>query len=335
MNADPTAAPTGEHPSPAGSGLGRLPAHVHIREEGPRDGRQNLDGVVIPTTVKLDYIDRLVRTGLRRISVTAMVHPAWVPQLADAADVISGLPTVPDVDYGVLVPNPPGWGRLTALLDEGAPITEIATVVSVSEAHNRANVNMSVDDSLRQLEPVVTAARDRGLHVCAGVATVFGCSLSGRVPVDDVVLVTLQLVDMGAAELTLGDTTGMANSVQVVDVLSTLREAMPDTRLPPHFHNTRGAGLANVLAAMQTGVDSFEAAYGELGGCQFARGATGNTATEDLVSMLSEMGVTTGVDLAALIGIVTDMEELLGRRLDSHVSHAGPVEWVATETAVS
>ncbi|MCW2714313.1 MAG: pyruvate carboxyltransferase [Frankiales bacterium] len=335
MNADPTSPPTGEPPAPTGSGLGKLPSHVHIREEGPRDGWQNLDDVVIPTALKLDYIDRLVRTGLRRISVTAMVHPAWVPQLADAADVISGLPTVPDVDYGVLVPNPRGWERLTSLLDEGAPITEITTVVSVSEAHNRANVNMSVDDSLRQLEPVVSAARDRGLHVCAGVATVFGCSLSGVVPVDDVVRVTRQLVDMGAAELTLGDTTGMANPVQVVDVLSALREAVPDVRLTPHFHNTRGAGLANVLAAMQIGIDSFEAAYGELGGCQFARGATGNIATEDLVSMLSEMGVTTGVDLPALIGIVADMEGLLGRRLDSHVSHAGPVEWVMTETAVS
>jgi hydroxymethylglutaryl-CoA lyase len=312
-----------------------LPEHVDIREEGPRDGWQNIEDAVIPTEVKLDYIRRLVATGLRRITVTAMVHPKWVPQLADAPEVISALVPVPGVDYGVLVPNPRGWDRLIRLLDEGAPISEITTVVSVSEAHNRANVNMPVAESLRQLEPVIGAARARGLHVCAGVATVFGCSFSGIVGVDEVTRVARALVDMGAGELTLGDTTGMANPAQVVDVLTGLREAVPGTRLTPHFHNTRGAGLANVLAALQLGIDSFESAYGELGGCQFARGATGNIATEDLVNMLDEMGVRTGVDLPGLIGIVADMERFLGRRLESHVSHAGPVEWDGTETATT
>ncbi|MCO7218549.1 hydroxymethylglutaryl-CoA lyase [Klenkia sp. PcliD-1-E] len=305
----------------------RVPREVHIREEGPRDGWQNIEDVVIPTSVKVDYIQRLVRAGLRRISVTAMVHPKWVPQLADGPEVLAALEAVPGVDFGVLVPNPRGWSRLTGLLDDGAPITEITTVVSVSEAHNQANVNMSVADSLRQLEPVIGAARERGLHVSAGVATVYGCSLSGAVDVSDVIAVARALVDMGAGELTLGDTTGMANPVQVTEVLGRLRQAVPTTRLTPHFHNTRGAGLANVLAALQLGVDSFESAYGELGGCQFARGATGNIATEDLVSMLEEMGVRTGVDLLQLIDVVTDMEAFLGRRLDSHVSHAGPVDW--------
>jgi len=159
------------------------------------------------------------------------------------------------------------------------------------------------------------------------MATVFGCSLSGRVPLDDVVNVARALAAMGVGELTLGDTTGMANPRQVVEVISALRQALPSMRLTPHFHNTRGAGLANVLTALQLGIDSFEAAYGELGGCQFASGATGNVATEDLVCMLEEMGVETGVDLRKLLAVVQRMAALLGRPLDSHVSSAGPVDW--------
>lgn len=309
------------------------PASVTIREEGPRDGWQNIEDVVIPTADKLRYIAALAAAGLPRITVTAMVHPRWVPQLADAEDVLRSLPATPGVDYGVLVPNPRGWSRLQALLDEGAPVSEITTVVSVSEAHNRANVNMSVTESLRQLEPLIDAARSAGLHVVAGLATVFGCSLSGAVPREDVHAVIRAVRDMGAEEITLGDTTGMANPRQVVELLSELAAANASARLTPHFHNTRGAGLANVLAALSIGIDSFESAYGELGGCQFARGATGNIATEDLVNMLSEMQIDTGVDLPALIGIVHDMEKLLGRRLDSHVSHAGPVEWTVPDLA--
>lgn len=308
-----------------------LPRQVSIREEGPRDGWQNIEDLVIPTDQKIAFIEGLVGAGLRRISVTSMVHPKWVPQLADGPEVVMRLERHPGVSYGVLVPNRRGFDRALELRERGAPIDEVSLVVSVSEAHNRANVNMSVAESLVQLREVIRIGLSEGLHVCAGMATVFGCSLSGRVPVDEVSRVAAELVDAGATELTLGDTTGMANPLQVQEVLGRLRAELPGVRLTPHFHNTRGAGLANVLAAMQVGVDSFEAAYGELGGCQFAKGATGNIATEDLACMLGEMGIDHGVDIPRLLEVVADTERLLGRRMQSHVSHAGLVDWEPQE----
>jgi hydroxymethylglutaryl-CoA lyase len=304
-----------------------LPPRVHIREEGPRDGWQNIEDLTIPTERKIDIINALVAAGARRISVTSMVHPRWVPQLADGDRVVLGLERVEGVSYSVLVPNRHGFDRVRALRDAGGPIDDIGLVLSVSDAHNRANVNRTVDETLAQLESIAADARAEGLHVVGGMATVFGCSLAGRVPVEDVVRIARHYADIGAGELVLGDTTGMANPLQVQDVCLRLREAVPEVRLTPHFHNTRGAGLANVLAALQVGIDSFEAAYGELGGCQFARGATGNLATEDLCSMLGEMGIEHGFDLDALIAISADTEELLGRRLDGHLAHAGRIDW--------
>lgn len=309
-----------------------LPTTVTIREEGPRDGWQNIADVVIPTSRKVELIHRLAAAGFPRITVTSMVHPRWVPQLADADDVLAALRPYPGIDFGVLVPNRVGWSRLRRHLDDGVPVSEVVVVASVSEAHNRSNLNQAVAETLAEVEPVVTEARERGLHVCGGMATVFGCSIAGRVPLPDVIGVASSLVQMGVTELTLGDTTGMANPRQVADVLGELSALLPGVRLTPHFHNTRGLGLANVLSALTVGIDSFEAAYGELGGCQFAPGATGNIATEDLLHLLDELGITHGVDVDAVIDVARDTERFLGRRLDGHVMHAGRIDWKEKRT---
>lgn len=304
-----------------------LPTRVKIREEGPRDGWQNVEDLRIPTERKLEFIDGLLDAGVSRITVTAMVHPRWVPQLADGDQLLRALKRRPGVAYGVLVPNEKGWQRARALHQEGAPIDDVSLVLSATEAHNRSNVNMSIADSLRVLERVVGAARDEGLHVCGGMAMAFGCCFEGAVAEDQVVSLAHSLAEMGCAELVFGDTTGMANPLLVRERAARLIAELPDTPITLHFHNTRGAGLANVLAALEVGVSSFESAFGELGGCQFARGATGNIATEDLVSMLAEMKIETGIDLERLLAVTRSMEEFLGRRLESHVSHAGPVDW--------
>lgn len=304
-----------------------MPERVTMREEGPRDGWQNIDASFIPTETKLKYIRRLADAGLPKITVTSFVRPEWVPQLADAEDVVMSLERREGVDYGVLVPNARGLRRAMTTLEKGAPLDEVCFVVSASETHNRRNVNRSIDESLSELEPAIREAREAGLRVVGGIATVFGCSFEGHVPEERVVRVASALAEMGAGELTLGDTTGMANPLQVERILTTLLKAVPGTRLTPHFHNTRGAATANVYAALRLGIDSFEAAFGELGGCQFAKGATGNVATEDVVSMIHEMGIETGVDLDALVGITCDFSELLARTLDGHLVKAGPVIW--------
>ena len=309
-----------------GMGAMTLPARVMIREEGPRDGWQNLDQV-IPTERKVAYIEALGDAGATHIAVTGLVHPKWVPQLADAEAVLRALERRPGVSYGVLVPNERGFGRLRTLLDEGVPVDHICTVISASEAHNQANVNMSIDESMRQLEPVVEAARTAGLNVTGGMAMAFGCCFEGPVPQARVVDIARRYVDMGCDDVVLGDTTGMANPVLVAERAAAVRDAVGPATVTLHFHNTRGAALANVLAALQVGIDRFEAAYGELGGCQFAAGATGNLATEDLVSMLHEMGIETGYDLPRLLDVARDTAGFLNRQLDSHVVRAGPVEW--------
>ncbi len=301
--------------------------HVLLREEGPRDGWQNIEAAFIPTEVKLAYIHRLAAAGLPRITVTSFVRPEWVPQLADAEAVVRGLQRHAGVQFGVLVPNLRGLQRALVAREAGSPIDEVSFVISASETHNRRNVNRSIEESLRDLSGAIAQARASSLHVIGGIATVFGCSFEGRVSEERVIHIARALVDMGAAELTLGDTTGMANPLQVERVLSRLQEAVPGTRLTPHFHNTRGAALANIYAAWCLGIDSFEAAFGELGGCQFARGATGNVATEDVASLLHEMNVETGVDLEALVALTRDFGAFLGQRLDSHLVTAGPVRW--------
>ena len=300
-----------------------MPASVRIREVGPRDGFQH-EPEVIPTADKLRLIELLARTGLRRIELTSFVRPDVIPQLADAEQVLEAVRLPAGVAVSVLVPNQRGLER--ALAHRGR-FQEVGGFLSASETHNRQNVGHSVQDSLTGLRRMFARARAEGLRCEGVISTAFGCPYEGRVPIDRVVGIALRLVEAGAAEVGLGDTTGMANPLQVSELFVHAREALPGVELTAHFHNTRGQGLANALAALQSGVDSFESSFGELGGCPVPAGATGNIATEDLVSMLHEMGLETGIDLPALIGAARAAEQTLGRPLGSHVLSAGPVKW--------
>jgi hydroxymethylglutaryl-CoA lyase len=303
---------------------------VRIREVGPRDGFQN-EPETIPTERKVELIDALARTGLRRLEVTSFVRPDVIPQLADAADVLERVSIPAGVSVSVLIPNERGLERA---LEHRARFQEINVIVSASETHNRKNVNRSVAETLTGLERVLARAREAGLR-CEGVlSTCFGCPYEGHVPPARVLDIAARLRDAGAQEIGFGDTTGMANPRQVAEFFALARgrlgaeEGGDDAvELTAHFHNTRGAGLANALAALQAGVRSFESSFGEIGGCPVPPGATGNIATEDLVSMLHEMGFTTGIDLLALLACARRAQEVLGRPLGSHTLVAGPVEW--------
>jgi hydroxymethylglutaryl-CoA lyase len=305
-----------------------LPQSVRIREVGPRDGFQN-EPEVIDTADKVRLIDCLSQTGLRRLEVTSLVRPDVIPQLSDAEEVLRRITRNPEVSYTVLIPNEKGLERGLALREEvGEPLfDEVNLFLSASETHNRKNVNRSVEESLAGLERVVARAREHGLR-CEGVISVsFGCPYEGEVPEERVFGIAERLAAAGCEEVAFGDTTGMANPRQVRSFFDTARDCLPRVELTAHFHNTRGQGLANVLAALESGVDSFESSFGELGGCPVPAGATGNIASEDLVSMLEEMGMETGVELAKLLGCATRVQELLGRPLSGHLLTAGPVDW--------
>ncbi len=300
-----------------------LPEHVRIREVGPRDGFQN-EPEVIPTADKVRLIELLGVTGLRRIEVTSFVRPDVIPQLADAEEVLESAQLPSEVAVSVLIPNERGLERALAHRDR---FQEINGFLSASETHNHKNVGRSIEESLAGLERTFARAIGEGLR-CEGVISVsFGCPYEGRVPVERVLSIARRLVEAGAAEIGFGDTTGMANPVQVREFFAAAFEALPGVELTAHFHNTRGQGLANVLAALEAGVESFESSFGELGGCPVPAGATGNIATEDLVSMLHEMGIETGVDLAALVEASRAVQAVLGRPLSSHLLTAGPIEW--------
>jgi hydroxymethylglutaryl-CoA lyase len=339
--------------------LDYLPTSVQIREVGPRDGFQN-EPEIIPTERKVELIEMLARTGLRRLEVTSFVRPDVIPQLADAAEVLTQIDVPKEVALSVLIPNERGLERALELRGgavggrpEGSPTArrervafdEINVFLSASETHNRMNVNRSVEESLTSLEKVLSRARACGLRCEAVISTSFGCPYEGHVPPERVLEIAVRLRDAGALEIGFGDTTGMANPVQVGEFFERAFAALggaagasvrgtPHARagvdddaaqLTAHFHNTRGQGLANVLAALQAGVTSFESSFGELGGCPAPAGATGNIATEDLVSMLHEMGISTGIDLDALLDCARRVQELLGRPLGSHTLVAGPV----------
>jgi hydroxymethylglutaryl-CoA lyase len=301
----------------------RLPSSARIREVGPRDGFQN-EPEVIPTEVKVALIDALARTGLRRLEITSFVRADVIPQLADAVDVLKAIDVPAQVSRSVLVPNQRGLDNALALRDH---FDEINVFMSASDSHNRANVNRSVDESLTGLERVLARAREADLRCEAVISVAFGCPYEGHVDPDRVFAIAQRLVAAGAQEIGFGDTTGMANPVQVRQFFSAAAQQLPDVELTAHFHNTRGQGLANVFAALEAGVDSFESSFGELGGCPVPAGATGNVATEDVVSMLHESGVQTGVDLPALLKCTEAAREHLGRPLGSHTLIAGPVDW--------
>ena len=278
---------------------------------------------------KLRLIELLGRTGLRRIEVTSFVRADLVPQLADAEEVLASLSLPAGVEAAVLVPNERGLDRALAFRDR---LHQVNGVVSASEEHNRRNVNRSVAESLAELERVIAGARSAGLRAGAVISVSFGCPYEGPVPPERVYAIAGRLAAAGADEVGFGDTTGMANPRSVGAFFGRAREALgPGLELTAHFHNTRGQGLANVLAALQAGCESFESSFGEIGGCPVPPGSTGNLATEDLVSMLDEMGIETGVDLELLLeAVLCDLAATLGRPLGSHTLVAGPVSWAPT-----
>jgi hydroxymethylglutaryl-CoA lyase len=298
--------------------------HVKVREVGPRDGFQN-EPEVIPTDEKVRLIDMLARTGLPRLEVTSFVRADVIPQLADASEVLERIDAPDDVSLSVLVPNERGLDNALELRER---FHEVNLFLSASETHNRHNVNRSVEESLSGLERVIARAGDAGLRCEGVISTSFGCPYEGHVPLERVLEIASRLAGAGCTEVAFGDTTGMANPVQVREFFTAALDRLgADIELTAHFHNTRGQGLANVLAALDVGVRSFESSFGELGGCPVPKGATGNIATEDLVSMLHEMGFETGIDLDALIECTRAVQQVLGRPLSAHLLTAGPVDW--------
>jgi len=296
---------------------------VRIREVGPRDGFQN-EPEVIPTEEKARLIDLLSATGLQRLEVTSFVRPDVIPQLADAEEVLRAIERRDGVALSVLIPNRKGLERALAHRER---FDEASFFLSASETHNQKNVNRSIDESLADLEETIGAAREAGIR-CEGIISVsFGCPYEGEVPPERVFGIAERLAAAGCEEVGFGDTTGMANPRQVGEFFTAARERLNGPELTAHFHNTRGQGLANVLAALEQGIDSFESSFGELGGCPVPPGSTGNIGTEDLVSMLHEMGIETGIDLTKLVEASRAVQKQLGRPLGAHVLTAGPVDW--------
>jgi len=283
---------------------------VRLYEVVLRDGLQNEDAI-LPARAKIDIAHRLVQAGFKDIEVTSFVRPRWIPQLADAAEVVRGLPDAPDVRFWALVPNQVGLDRA---LEAG--IGHVATFLSASETHNQKNVNRTVRESLEGLRRVVQTAKGEGLTVRSYISTVFGCEYEGPVPVERSLELATQLLDAGADEVALGDTTGMAHPAQVIDVLSRYVDAgIPLSRISLHFHDTRGTALANVWAAWTFGARSFDGSVSGVGGCPYAPGAAGNACTQDMLYMFDQMGVRTGVDLEAACEAGDQLEALLGRPL--------------------
>lgn len=289
----------------------RLPRQVTVVEVGPRDGLQN-ERTPVATADKVRFIDRLSRTGLAQIEVTSFVHPKWIPPLADAVEVARQIERSPGVSYSALVPNLQGYARARE-----AGMQAIALFMSATETHSRRNINKSVAEALQVLAEVAAVALQDGVRVRAYLSVVFGCPYEGAVDPEGVVRLVGELLALGVYEVSLGDTTGMANPLQVQRLLDLVERAHGLDRFALHLHDTRGTALANVLAALELGVTTFDAAAGGLGGCPYAPGASGNLATDDLVYMLEAMGIRTGVDLGALCQASAYIQQILGHELPS------------------
>jgi hydroxymethylglutaryl-CoA lyase len=294
-----------------------LPASVKVKEVGPRDGLQAED-VILPTEDKLRLIDCLADAGLREIETSSFVHPKAIPPLADAAEVFADLERRPGVVYSAIVPNEKGAERA---VEAGAD--EIQVFLAATEGYNQSNVKMSVEESLEQAARIAEIVLEANIPFVAVLSVAFGCPYEGPVSPERVLDLCGRLIELGAGEITFGDTTGMAYPTQVRELCESYQDRYPEVPLRLHFHNTRGMGLANVLAALEVGVVRFDASVGGLGGSPYAAGATGNISTEDLVHMLHEMGIETGVDLEALIGCAQFLEELLEHELPGQVMKAG------------
>jgi hydroxymethylglutaryl-CoA lyase len=304
-------------------GYGALPRRVRIREVGPRDGFQN-EPESIPTGDKIELIRALGRAGYTRIELASFVRPDVIPQLSDGVEVLSGAALPAGVERTVLIPNSRG---LENALNVRGLFDAAAVFVSASQAHNKKNVNRTIEETMADVQVMGKRIRAEGLKLSAVIATSFGCPYEGKVPLTRVLDLAGQFAAAGATEIGFGDTTGMANPAQVAEFFGAALERLPEVELTAHFHNTRGQGLANAYAALQAGCTSFESSFGELGGCPVPAGSTGNIATEDLVSMFHEMGVETGLDLDKIIGAARAAQAILGRKLTSHSIIAGPVTW--------
>jgi hydroxymethylglutaryl-CoA lyase len=296
----------------------QVPGHVTICEVGTRDGFQ-IEPDFIPTERKVEVVDLLTEAGVPRIEVTSFVHPKAVPQLRDAEAVMAAIRRRPGTRYAALVPNDKG---ATRAVDAG--VDAIHTVVSASESHNLANVNMTIAESIDKLRAVAQIATRAGVPVQCGISTSFGCPFEGEVPLDRLEGVVARLVDLGARGIGLADTTGMANPRQVGDVLDRLMPRFPGVEWTLHTHDTRAMAIPNILAALERGVTNVDASIGGLGGCPFAPGASGNVCTEDLVHCLHAMGVATGIDLDRLVAVSRRVEQLVGRPLPGQIVKAGP-----------
>ena len=296
-----------------------MPSQVRIVEVGPRDGLQN-EQATIAAADKITLIDRLSATGLRTIEATSFVSPKWVPQLADAAEVFSGITRRNGVHYPVLVPNLQGYERARLV-----GVDEVAVFTAASEAFNRKNINAGIDESLARFAPVIERARADGVAVRGYVSTVLGCPYQGEVPVADVVRVARELHLMGCYEISLGDTIGVGTPARARAMLRAVAEAVPMPALAIHFHDTYGQALANILACLEEGVSVVDSAVSGAGGCPYAKGASGNVASEDVVYMLHGLGIETGVDLPALAETGRWLASRLGRETGSKVGRAHAV----------
>ncbi|WP_293370381.1 hydroxymethylglutaryl-CoA lyase [Nevskia sp.] len=296
----------------------RESGRVHIHEVVTRDGFQ-MERVFVPTEHKIELIDQLSSTGVAKIEVTSFTSPKAIPSLADAEAVMRGIRREPGVVYAALVPNVRGCERALA-----CEVDEINLVMSASESHNQANLRMSRAQSIAQFAPIVQTARGSRAVINASLSTAFGCPFEGALPETTILEMVEQFAALGIPRVTLCDTVGMANPQQVERLCREVSSRWPDLEVTAHFHNTRGMGLANVLAALQAGIIRFDASLGGLGGCPYAPGASGNICTEDLVHMLGEMGYATGVDLSALIEAARALPELVGHAVPGYVLKAGP-----------
>jgi hydroxymethylglutaryl-CoA lyase len=294
------------------------PERVLVGEVGPRDGLQ-IEPEFVPTETKIRLINGLIEAGVPEIEYSSFVSPRAVPQLKDAAEVLAGIDRSRGTRMVALVPNAKGAERAVE-----AGIDEIRVFVSASESHNRKNVNRSVEDSLQGYAEVVRIAGEGGIPVSGAIATSFGCPFEGEVAVAQVGMIATRFAELGMHGVGLGDTTGMATPPLVAERCRHLKAVVPSLPITLHFHNTRGIGLVNVMAGLDEGIDRYESSFAGLGGCPFAPGATGNICTEDLVFMLHEMGIETGIDLEKLCAVAREVETVVGRSLPGQVMKAGP-----------
>jgi hydroxymethylglutaryl-CoA lyase len=291
--------------------------HVQLTEVGMRDGFQ-MESHILPTSAKVAVGEALLRAGVSRLEATSFVSPRAVPQLADAAIVVAALKGR-GAKIAALVPN-----RRGALRAAEADVDEMVVFISASESHNRANVNRSIEDSLTALTEVAAVSNERGVVLCGAVATAFGCPFEGEVSPSAVLRVLERYAKLGVRGVSLGDTTGMATPPTIERLLAAIQRELPELQLSLHFHNTRGLGLVNVMTGLQLGISRYESSIGGLGGCPFALGATGNVCSEDLVYMLDELGIATGIELESLCTVASEVEALFGRSLPGQVMKAGP-----------